>query len=73
MLGLHCSVGFSLVVMSGGYSLVVVCGLLIMVASFIAEHGPQGEGNGSPLQYSCPENFIDAGAWWGHKELVTTE
>ena len=23
-----------------------------------------GEGNGSPLQYSCPENPMDRGAWW---------
>ena len=23
-----------------------------------------GEGNGNPLQYSCPENFMDRGAWW---------
>ena len=22
-----------------------------------------GEGNGNPFQYSCLENFIDAGAW----------
>ena len=22
-----------------------------------------GEGNGSPLQYSCPENPMDRGAW----------
>ena len=22
-----------------------------------------GEGNGSPLQYSCPENSVDGGAW----------
>ena len=22
-----------------------------------------GEGNGNPLQYSCPENFMDRGAW----------
>ena len=32
-----------------------------------------GEGNGSPLQYSCLENPMDRGAWlgyspWGHKE-----
>ena len=20
--------------------------------------------NGTPLQYSCPENFMDRGAWW---------
>ena len=23
-----------------------------------------GEGNGTPLQYSCLENRMDAGAWW---------
>ena len=23
-----------------------------------------GEGNGSPLQYSCLENLRDRGAWW---------
>ena len=23
-----------------------------------------GEGNGSPLQYSCLENLMDRGAWW---------
>ena len=22
------------------------------------------EGNGNPLQYSCPENPADRGAWW---------
>ena len=37
-----------------------------------------GEGNGSPLQYSCMENSMERGAWqaivqWGHKELDTTE
>ena len=26
--------------------------------------------NGKPLQYSCPENLMDGGAWWatGNKE-----
>ena len=24
----------------------------------------QGEGNGTPLQYSCLENPMDRGAWW---------
>ena len=24
---------------------------------------PEG-GNGNPLQYSCPENSMDRGAWW---------
>ena len=34
-----------------------------------------GEGNGTPLQYSCLENPMDRGAWcpWGHKESDTTE
>ena len=38
VLGLRCSVALSLVVGSRGYSLVVVCGLLIAVAS-LAEYG----------------------------------
>ena len=24
-----------------------------------------GEGNGNPLQYSCLENPLDGGVWWG--------
>ena len=24
-----------------------------------------GEGNGNPFQYSCLENLMDRGAWWG--------
>ena len=23
-----------------------------------------GEGNGNPLQYSSPKNFMDRGPWW---------
>src|SRR5574341_1354559 len=36
-------------------------------------------GNGNPLQYSCPGNPMDGGAWlatyslWGHKESDMTE
>ena len=26
--------------------------------------GYNGEGNGTPLQYSCLENPMDGGAWW---------
>ena len=36
--GLLCA-GFSLVAQSGGYSLIVVHGLLIVVASLAVEHG----------------------------------
>ena len=37
-----------------------------------------GEGNGTPLQYSCLENPMDGGAWWaavhgGHKKSDMTE
>ena len=38
VLGLHCSVSFSLVAVSRGYSVVVVHGLLIVVASLAVEH-----------------------------------
>ena len=27
-------------------------------------HPLSGEGNGTPLQYSCLENPMDGGAWW---------
>ena len=27
-------------------------------------YGISGEGNGTPLQYSCLENPMDRGAWW---------
>ena len=36
-----------------------------------------GVENGNPLQFSCPENLMDRGAWqaspWGHKESDMTE
>jgi len=37
-----------------------------------------GEGNGNPLQYSCLENPMGRGPWWGyspwgHKESDTSE
>ena len=37
VLGLRCCAGFSLVVVSGAYSLVATCGLLIAAASLIVE------------------------------------
>ena len=33
--------------------------------------GSPGEGNGNPLQYSCPENLMDRGAWWATVHRVT--
>ena len=42
-----------------------------------SERSP-GEGNGNPLQYSCPENSMERRSLagygpWGHKESDTTE
>ena len=34
------------------------CGILVCIRQRV------GEGNGTPLQYSCLENPIDGGAWW---------
>ena len=42
-------------------------------------NGSPGEGNGNPVQYCCPENFMDRGAWgvglqsMGCKESDATE
>ena len=30
-----------------------------------------GEGNGTPLQYSCLENPVDGGAWWAAVHGIT--
>ena len=30
--------------------------------------GCEGEGKGTPLQYSCLENPLDGGAWWAEVE-----
>ena len=30
-----------------------------------------GEGNGTPLHYSCLENPMDGGAWWAAVHGVT--
>ena len=29
----------------------------------LGQEDPPGEGNGTPLQYSCLENLMDRGAW----------
>ena len=44
----------------------------------LGQEDSPGEGNGSPLQYSCLGNPMNRGAWWaivhrGCKELDTTE
>ena len=46
-------------------------GSCIQVVSCVSSHylilprvSSLGEGNGTPLQYSCLENPMDGGAWW---------
>ena len=41
------------------------------VRSLGREDSP-GEGNGTPLQYSCLENPMDGGAWWATVHGVAT-
>ena len=42
--------------------------LKILVSGTVCGFGPPssmlGEGDGTPLQYSCLENPMDGGAWW---------
>ena len=59
MLGLHCYSGFSLAVVSGSYSLAVVCGLLIAVASLAAEHGAPERG----LSRYGAQTYLLCGMW----------
>ena len=47
--------GFSLAAASRGYSLVMVQGFPIVVASLIMEHGLQGAGSVVVHRLSCPE------------------
>ena len=47
MLDLRCSAGFSPVAASGGYSLVVVHGILIAVASFLQSSGSRAHESSS--------------------------
>ena len=35
-----------------------------MQVQSLGQEDPSGGGHGNPLQYSCPENPIDRGAWW---------
>ena len=54
VLGLHCCVGFTLVAVSGGSSLVEVRRLLMVVASLAVEYDPQGAGASEAVElWSC--------------------
>jgi len=40
-------------------------------AQLHSSHMLVGEGDGTPLQYSCLENPMDGGAWWAAVHGVT--
>ena len=37
----------------------------------LGQEDSPGEGSGNPLQYSCLENSMEGGAWWGTAHGVT--
>ena len=43
----------------------------IFISIYITTNELQGEGNGTPLQYSCLENPMDGGAWWAAVHGIT--
>ena len=40
-----------------------VCSVASVMFDSLQHYG-LGEGNGTPLQYSCLENLMDGGPWW---------
>ena len=42
----------------------VLCSWSLLIIYFTCSSMYIGEGNGTPLQYSCLENPMDGGAWW---------
>ena len=41
-----------------------LCWVFVGALQQLSMHACIGEGNGNPLQYPCPENPRDGGAWW---------
>ena len=69
VLGFHIYLGFYFILFNSLYviTLFIICIVLYCVF---------GEGNGTPLQYSCLDNPMDGGAWWGpwgHRGSYVTE
>ena len=45
--------------------------LKLCIGTSLAVHWLSGDGNGTPLQYSCLENPMDGGGWWATVHGVT--
>ena len=71
VLDLHCCSGFALAAVSGGYSLAVVCGLLIAAASFLHNTGSRAcrpqwlwhVGSVVVASWALEHVFSSCGAW----------
>ena len=66
--------GYRVSIIQDGEALEICCTTLGLYVTLLYS---VGEGNGTPLQYSCLENPMDGRAWccspWGRCELDTTE
>ena len=66
--------GYRVSIIQDGDALEICCTTLGLYVTLLYS---VGEGNGTPLQYSCLENPMDGGAWccspWGRCELDMTE
>ena len=49
---------------------IFLCCLILFKFLFVFLMYVVGEGNGTPLQYSCLENPMDGGAWWAAVHAV---
>ena len=49
-------------VLAGGFFTTALPGKPLSISYMVTYMS--GEGNGTPLQYSCLENPMDEGAWW---------
>ena len=56
--------GYTVTVCISSIDLVVRERLCVFLCIFKASRLLSGEGDGTPLQYSCLENPMDGGAWW---------
>ena len=64
------SFGFSVCLLLSTCMLMTIVNIQFLLIRFLAISF--GEGNGTPLQYSCLENPMDGGAWWAAVHGVAT-
>ena len=53
------------------FDITTIIDLVIFINNNSSNYYYLGEGNGTPLQYSCLEHPMDGGAWWAVAHRVT--